>query len=849
MTPSPSQGHRWPPGATRLLTLGPGLFLLAALSVLDIWVLPASAIIALVVLAPLATALLGSPRDVALIGSLAVAVVALSVIWQDDPGTLIYLYRIAVVAAISTLAVLGARARAQVALDRERFAILAAVGEIADGTRSLADTIAGVNDLVVPTVADICIVDAVNQGEVQRLAVRTTADLDAAVQEALAARPPETGRSFGDLEYPQLVARVDDAALRAIATDEADLAVLRALDANSGVIVPLRARGRRLGSLTLIVTARSGRSYDAGDLEFARVLGGRAALALDNAGLFVELETIEAQLTAALSTLAEAVTVQRTDGVLIYANEVAARMLGFATTQELLAVGVDEVGLAFETTREDGTPLRVDELPGRQVIAGTRAPAPLILRVVERRSGELHWRVAKASGVYDSDDRLKLVVNVFEDITEVKHAELTQRLLASAGELLSSSLNYERTLQQVAELAVPQLADWCVVSMPDGHGHIVGVAVAHVDPAKVALARSIGERYPAPVDAPAGLAAVLRDGKPLLLDEITDEVLASVALDAEHLELLRSIGLRAGLTVPMTAGGKNVGALTLVNSESGRGFAETDIPLAAEIARRAGSAIENARLYTERSSIARTLQTSLLPGRLPRMPGWSSATLYRPAGEQNWVGGDFYDVFAVRGGWCAIVGDVAGRGAAAAALTGLARHTLRTAARLLDDPLAAIGTLNDELLARDVMSLCSVAAVLLAGDEDGRATAELVCAGHPLPLRVRGGAVRPLGSFSPMLGACRVDEWERTTVALEPADVLVLFTDGVFDAVGEDGRFGEDRLEQTLRGATDADDAVARIDAALSAFAVPEQGDDTAVLAVQRAPVAAVAPRPRRASR
>ncbi|MEA2192054.1 MAG: hypothetical protein QOI73_2175, partial [Solirubrobacteraceae bacterium] len=456
-----------------------------------------------------------------------------------------------------------------------------------------------------------------------------------------------------------------------------------------------------------------------------------------------------------------------------------------------------------------------------------------------KRTGRVDWRVTKASGVYGADGELKLVVNVIEDITEVKRAEMTQRLLARAGELLSSSLDYEQTLQQVAELAVPQLADWCAVSMPDGRGLIRSVAVAHADPDRVAFARRIGERYPARADAPSGTAQTIRDGISQVANEITDEMLAGAAHDEEHLELLRKVGMRAGLTVAMTAPGKNLGALTLISAESTRRFSPADVALAEELARRAGAAVENARLYTERSHIARTLQTGLLPGRLPQMPGWSVATLYRPAGDENWVGGDFYDAFAVNGGWLAIVGDVAGRGAEAAALTGLARHTLRTAARLLDDPLAAIGTLNAELRARDEMSLCSVAAVLLR-EHDGAATAEIVCAGHPLPLLARGGEATPVGDFSPMLGAYEVDDWSRTTIEIAPGDVLVLYTDGVFDTVGADGRFGEDRLQATVAPVEDAVDAVARIDEALNRFEVGEQADDTAVLAVQRLAVAAV---------
>ena len=827
-----------------MVALAAGLFFAALLAIVDVAAQPPTAIVGFVLVAPLLTALLAGSREVAIVATTSVVLVGLSGIWRDNLGDAVWIYRILLVSAASVLAGLFARSRTQVHRDRELFSVLSSVAAIADGTRSLQDTVEGLHDIVVPDVADICIVDAVSAGQMQRLAVRAaTGDDSAANEAALLRRPPSTVDTLADLEQPQLVSTVTDAIVRQIATDADDLERLRALGTLSFLIIPLRARGRRLGSLTLIVTTHSGRRFDAEDLDFAKVLAGHAALALDNAGLFSELETIEAQLTAALSTLAEAVTIQHTEGALIYANEAAARMLGFDSAQELLASPIEELVAAFDSTNEDGTPLRQEELPGRHVINGVREPKPLIVRAVDRKTGAVAWRVTKASGVYDADGTLKLVVNVIEDITEVKRAEVTQGVLAQAGELLSSSLDYERTLQQVAELAVPQLADWCAVSMPDGHGFIRGVAVAHIDPAKVAFARKLQERYPTRADAPGGTAQVMRDGVSQLINEIPEEMLTAVAQDEEHLELLRGVGIQAGLTVAMSTGGRIMGALTMISAESCRRFDKTDVTLAEELARRAGTAVENARLYTERSNIARTLQTSLLPGRLPNMPGWTAATLYRAAGDENWVGGDFYDAFAVRGGWLAIVCDVAGQGAEAAALTGLARHTLRTAATLMDDPLDAVRMLNRELLALDAMSMCSVAAVLLAEDEDGaNATAEIVCAGHPLPLLVRGGAVRPLGSFSPMLGAYPVDEWERTACSLKPGDVLVLFTDGVFDTVGAGERFGEERLERTLHGATDAADAVARIDAALSAFEVGEQADDTAILAVQRAPVAAVAP-------
>ncbi|MBW3607899.1 MAG: SpoIIE family protein phosphatase [Actinobacteria bacterium] len=825
----------------RTLTLASGLSIAALLAAIDMSIGSSFVLVGLVVFAPLISSLFGAPRDVAIVGAVAAMLVALSGFWNDNLGEGIYFQRLLVCVAITIIAVVAARNRDRTHRDRERFAVLAATGEIADGTRDLPTTVAALNELLVPAVADVCIVDAVSGGEIRRLAVRAAGPRGDEIAATFSGRQPLAPDDPRIPQQPFLAEHVDDDLLRRLAADDDELERLRAAQIGSAIVVPLRARGRRLGALVMLVTAHSQRRYGRDDLEFARALAGRAALALDNAGLFAELETIEAQLTAVLSTLAEAVTVEHTGGGLIYANEAAAQMLAYESAQELLATPIDEVVNAFDSTKEDGSPLRLEDLPGRQLLAGERAPEPLVVRAVNKRTGDVDWRVTKASGVYGADGELKLVVNVIEDITEVKRAELAQRMLARAGELLSSSLDYERTLQQVAELAVPELGDWCAVTLPDGHGFARTVAVAHADPEKVALARRIGELYPARLDAPSPVAQLLRDGQPHLANDIPDEMLSDVAQDEQHLELLRGVGMRAALLVPMTAGGKIIGALTLISAESGRRFSDADVGLAAELARRAGAAVENARLYTERSNIARTLQTSLLPRSLPNMPGWRAATLYRAAGDENWVGGDFYDAIAVEGGWLAIIGDVVGRGAPAAALTGLARHTLRTAATLLDDPLHAVKTLNDELLARDDMSLCSVAAVLLCDGDAGTATADVVCAGHPLPLLVRDGEVRAVGEYSPMLGAYAIETWTCTKVDLEPGDVLALFTDGVFDAVGADGRFGEERLARTLAGATDADDAVARIDAALSAFATGAQSDDTAVLAVQRVAVAAIA--------
>jgi len=415
---------------------------------------------------------------------------------------------------------------------------------------------------------------------------------------------------------------------------------------------------------------------------------------------------------------------------------------------------------------------------------------------------------------------------VIEDITEVKRAEHTQRFLAQAGALMASSLDYEQTLNRIARLAVPRLADWCNVTMPRG-GHLQSVALMHVDPAKLELAHEYQERYPTPIDAPG--ATRLLDGQSLCLNHIDDAALAAIVPDPDQRAAARRLGLRAFMAVPMRGAGGPIGSITFASAESGRSFSEDDLWLAEELGRRAGIAVENAQLYRERSEIAATLQRGLLPDELPRIPGLRLSSLYRPAGVENLVGGDFYDAFPTDAGWMLLVGDVTGRGAAAAAETGQARHTLRTAGRLLSDPAAALQQLNETLADRQELTPCTVAIVHVTAQ-----TTDVFCAGHPRPLLIRDGEPRPVGRFGPMLGAWSDSRWQPESLVLEPGDVLVLYTDGVTDAEGEDARFGDERLLDALRGATDAAGAVAAIDRALSAFQVGPQADDTAVLALDR---------------
>jgi PAS domain S-box-containing protein len=191
------------------------------------------------------------------------------------------------------------------------------------------------------------------------------------------------------------------------------------------------------------------------------------------------------------------------------------------------------------------------------------------------------------------------IIGISRDITERKEAERTQRFLAEAGALLSSSLEYRTTLASVARLAVPTLADWCGVDVLAEDGTVERLAVAHEDPGKVHLALELQERYPADPEAPGGVHNVFRTGSPEFYPEVTDAMLEATARDAEHLGLLREIGFRSVIIVPMVARGRTLGAVTLVSSESGRRFGESDLRLAEELARRSATAVDNAKLYEE----------------------------------------------------------------------------------------------------------------------------------------------------------------------------------------------------------------------------------------------------------
>ncbi|MFE9808699.1 PP2C family protein-serine/threonine phosphatase [Streptomyces sp. NPDC005548] len=398
--------------------------------------------------------------------------------------------------------------------------------------------------------------------------------------------------------------------------------------------------------------------------------------------------------------------------------------------------------------------------------------------------------------------------------------QVEDAFLAEASLQMDSSLDVEETLRRVARLAVPAMAEGCVVHLFGADGRLAPVAWAHVAaPAQAWLAEvSLNDAW---------LGKALRGA-------------------SEHAEgaLLRGPDLSGGpfgpgsegygaavrvLSIsPLRARGRTLGTLTFLHHSSD---GVEDLRMLGDLAGRAALAIDTSTLYEQRRRHVEILQRHLLPRALPDVPGLILSSAYEVADESLEVGGDFYDAVVTGDGRLAlIIGDVCGRGAEAAALTGLARHTLRT---LLEDgtpPGQALTRLNRALIAERSSRFVTALAAVLTPVSDGWEI-ELANAGHPRPL-VRGAdgeVVEELKAGGVLLGVLDRSEYEPLRLRLGRGESLVLFTDGLLEARGADGTFFEEHLAAAVRRSGGGPSASDRLISLASEFRAAGD-DDTAVL-------------------
>jgi PAS domain S-box-containing protein len=543
------------------------------------------------------------------------------------------------------------------------------------------------------------------------------------------------------------------------------------------------------------------------------------------------LRVSERRFDAIVGSLTDAVTIRDREHRFLYANRAALIHLGFESWEQLRETAPATIMDDYVVRGEDGRELEMRDIPSVRILRGESAE-PLLIQTIHRHSGVERWDLLKAAPLLNEQGEVEATITFIEDVTGQQRAQLRSAFLAQASATLASSLDYEQTLRNVAELAVPVIADWCAVDLLDQDGDRRTVAVAHVDPERLSLAEALRAYVPDRIDPQEGLGRVLHTGEPLIYPEVSDQMLAQAAVDERHLELLRAVGFRSVLIVAMRLGEKILGAITLVSAESARTLDRFDVELAEQIGARAAVAIENSRIYSERSSIARTLQRSLLPERLPSIPGYELASIYLPAVEASMVGGDFYDVWQVADSWMLLIGDVTGKGIEAATLTALVRHTVRAASEFGRSPQQLLAFVDGMLKKRGALSVCTAMCIRLQRD-----IATLAVAGHPLPLYITAQGIREVGEHGPLLGAFPDARWRELELQLQPGSTLVAYTDGVTDAECEtQGRFGLERLRETLarlanRPTPELVDALAR---ELEDFQAGAHTDDTAVIALRR---------------
>jgi PAS domain S-box-containing protein len=423
-------------------------------------------------------------------------------------------------------------------------------------------------------------------------------------------------------------------------------------------------------------------------------------------------------------------------------------------------------------------------------------------------------------------------IGVSYDITSAKRALDRLSFLAEAGRLLSSSLDPETTLDRIAALVVPQLADWCAVDLLDDDGALKSVAIKHREPAMVERAKMLQQAYPPDRDAERGAYQVVKTGESLLIPEITDAMLVAGARDERHLALLREMGTHSAMLVPLNARHRRLGVVTFVDAESKRRFDESDLDFATILCARAALAYDNARLFAKEQKVAETFQAASLPTELPQVPGFRVSATYRAGRNESEVGGDWYDAFELPDGNLVVsIGDVAGKGLSAAVAMSAVRQILCAAAFEGASPADMLRRCNRVICNRGT-GMVTAAIGSIAPESR---TFTYASAGHPAVLYLdKVGDLHSLSTSGVPLGIIPEYTFTERSIALDETGLIVFYTDGLTE-FNHDVDAGERALASAVR-----DNAGASVpnlaDTIVRETLTGKPLDDIAVLAVELHP-------------
>ena len=726
---------------------------------------------------------------------------------------------------------------------RRRSDFVGRAGQLLDAPPEPEAMLREIVRMAVPDLAELCIVDLVHDGALGETTAyatnpRTLEMLhDSRMRYPLDPEGPHPVAVVARTGRPHLQHEIGAERLRAFAVDEQHLKLMAGAGYATSLAVPLIARGRTIGVLSFMRFGGSA-PYADGDIELAVEVARRAALALDNARLFAELRRTEGQLEAVLANLAAAVTVQAPDGTLVYVNQAAAEVMGCSSPEEVLSTPIAQLVDAFVILDEDGRPFDLRELPGRHALAGEES-RPTLTQTVFKATGEVRWSVTKATPVRDEHGAVVLAVNIIEDVTDARLAERQQRFLSAASMLVSSSLDIDVTLDKVAGAAVPELADWCCVDVPDERGVVRRAALGAGDADRDALER-MRDALSMDADDPGSPAHVLRTGRGVVIGDFDDAAaLAWAGGDEERAAVLRASGTRSAMVVPMVAGDRAIGVVTLgtvaQRAAAGRGRAGAGRRARAPRRHRGGErapARRRARTSPPRCSAACCRRGC------PSCRASPSPRAFAPPGRRaRWAATSTTSSASATHGWSWWATSPA-RGPAPPPsprwrATRCAQRRC-TSARRAPCWRASTRRWPPTPTAARSAPRCARAS---SPPTDGTLRVVLARGGHPPPFLISAaGGAETVGTPGPLLGAFDGGDWEESHFVVGAGDALVFYTDGVTDTRGEDGDvFGEERLSELLDGsaALDADEVASRIDDALQAFEHGHQRDDVALLVLR----------------
>ncbi len=585
------------------------------------------------------------------------------------------------------------------------------------------------------------------------------------------------------------------------------------LTARSAVTAPVGWGERPWG--VLAVYSAEPRSWEDDDVNFVQSVANTVGLAIARERVETELRDSSARLELSLGAggLGAWTWDVRADEVTLSPS--ARTIFGLVTDT------FDGSAEAFlqHVHHDDRLALRGDVYEALQT---SRDPHN-VFRVTKPEEG-VRW-LETWGRLIEEDGRPSRLVGVVSDVTErrseddrrdalldaekqarsaAEQARERLALLAEASERFNATLDPRRVLASIPELCIPLLADVCVVDLVEGADLVQMAAIGGSDQAQADLRALRAKRAELGWGtAPWSTREVARTGQPILRPELTDDEYRAVTVDEDHLALALRMGIRSVLVVALIARGRVLGVLSLLITTTDRRYDQDHLALAEQVASRVALAVDNGRLFESRNRVARSLQAALLPPTLPRIAGVALGARYQVAEGDLAIGGDFYDLMDLGGGsWGVVVGDVCGRGPDAAALTGLMRHSVRTAVVQEHEPSRVMVQTNDAVLDQiDDSSFCTAAFLRLdlptvpGGDMAVRACS----AGHPRPVVLRAdGQVEFVECGGMLLGVMESPELIDVDVVLGRGDSIVLYTDGLTEARSGTDFFGDEGLVDTL---------------------------------------------------